>query len=195
MKTIIEKTWLPIFPGFYGTIFEPDEESEVYRINIEREEDGLEPLEPDDFNFDYDSYKYDVCLNATEYVEDQLITLGIVKSIKFEELYSPREYNFSNDSINISVELILENLSKYINSNFDNFMAYIEEKYKSYDGFESSYSNNGYDWKEDTENFYKYSDTNQLGSILDFILRNENYETEDDMYEYVSKNVCLTIKN
>ena len=42
MKKI--ETYLPLFPGFYGTIFEPYEDSEIDCINEVRKEKGLDEI-------------------------------------------------------------------------------------------------------------------------------------------------------
>jgi hypothetical protein len=202
MKTIIEKTWLPVFPGFYNTAFEPDEESEIDSIDSKRSENNLEPLEFDDLDFDYDSYRNDICVNATEYIEEMLKELGIVKSINFEKLVSPREYNFANDSINIEVELIPEKLAEYVNANFEAFEKYIKDEYSSYDGFMSNYSNDANEWKEETENFSMFGNSHQLGAVLDFVCR-KYYQSKNesdegiviDMYYNASENAYLSVKD
>lgn len=198
MKTIIEKTWLPVFNGFYSTCFEPNEEAEIEYINEEREKNDLPALGWDDMDFNYDLYKHEVCINATEFIEGLLKELGIVNYIKFEKLVSPREYNFSNDSIDIEVELIPSKLSEYINNNFENFEKYIKDNYSCYDGFISHYSNDSKEWKNDTENFSVFSNTHQLGALLDFICKNEFENPSDcviDMFEYVSERVTLEVND
>ena len=55
-------TWLPVFPGFYSTIFGCDSEAdnEIYNINGERGELGLPDIDYDSVNFDYDSYHNEI---------------------------------------------------------------------------------------------------------------------------------------
>jgi hypothetical protein len=203
MKTKIGQTYLPVFPGFYGTYFEPDEANEIDQINTERKLNNLEPLEYQDLDFDYSNYKIDTARECVNFVEDLLSDLKIVKKIKFEKLVSPREYNFENDSIYVEVEFFPENLSKYINEHFDSFKKYIKGNYTSYDGFLSYHSNDADDWREGTENFTEFSDYHKLGSCLEFVCRdyyNENVDESEndvvlDMYDYVSENVNFSVKD
>ena len=44
-KKLSFETYLPVFTGFYGTIFEPDESSEIEGINELRESKGLKPID------------------------------------------------------------------------------------------------------------------------------------------------------
>ena len=100
-KTI--ETYLPLFPGFYNTIFEPYEANEIEYINTERKAKGLEPLEYNDFSFDYDGYYKDVAEKCCEYIENELKELGLITELKYQCVSSPKYYNYSNDSIYIEI--------------------------------------------------------------------------------------------
>jgi hypothetical protein len=187
MKTKIKQTYLPVFPNLYETYIEPDELNEMDQINIKRALNNLEPLDFEDIDFDYEGYKNDVCRGYTNYIEDLLSNLKIVKRIKFEKLVSDRECNFANDSIDAEIEFFPENLSKYINEHFDSFKKYIKDRYNSYDAEE---------WKYETENFTEFSDFHKLGSCLFFVYLNESENNIMlDMYLYVSANVYFGVKN
>jgi len=108
MKTA--NTWCPEFPGFYNTIYEPQEDSEIEHINDIRTEKGLNPAEFDAFDFDYAEYFEAVSLNFVMAVESELIEAGYITAMKHEGLISPKEYNFSNDSINCAVEFTEDNI-------------------------------------------------------------------------------------
>ena len=51
------KTFLPVFPGFYGTIFEPNESDEIDYINEVRQEAGLERVDDYSIEFDHSGYE------------------------------------------------------------------------------------------------------------------------------------------
>jgi hypothetical protein len=192
MKTI--KTWLPIFPGFYNTFYELGEEPELEYIKEQRELIHLAPLPYEAIKWDYDTYHNEVAKNACNYIESVLE--NFVTAIKFEEIRSPKEYNFSNDAINIEVELSEENIiaiKTFLFDNIGNFRKYISETYTSYDGFLSYYNNGANDWLD-------YIDLNlehehKLGAILQFIC----YELENDianvMPEFILMDVCLQASN
>lgn len=185
------ETFLPVFPGFYGTIFEADTESELYSQNQER--DSLLPkLECDDLDFNNSEYENDVVKQCTSFIEDQLKPLGLVTAIRFQSIDRPREYNFLNDSGNIEVDLTNKNIKAikdYIYANRKNYEDYLE-RYKSCSGFISFYGHTFDKWKEYTSNFSDYPKAHYLGSILDFICQNEDFNS-DMMYEYVMQDIYV----
>lgn len=197
MKTKNEhiKTWLPVFPGFYDTIFQADETNEIYSINEALKELNKPIIE--DFNkfvFDYKEYKERVSKECCSYIENELKRLKIVNSITFEKLVSPKEYNFTNDAIYCIIELTNENkknIIKYISENEKLFNEYLSKEYTSYDGFISSYPNYYFGWVELTKNFTDYSNSHILGSILQFICDIEDIN-EENMYDKCEKFLTCT---
>jgi hypothetical protein len=188
------KTWLPIFPGFYGTWYEPNETDEFNYINEQRESIHIAPLPFEAIKWDYAAYYNEVSKNACNYIENVLE--NFVTAIKFEEIRSPKEYNFSNDAINIEVELSEENIiaiKTFLFDNIENFKKHISKTYTSYDGFLSSYSNDAIDWLD-------YIDTNlehkhKLGSILQFICYKLKDNIDEIMPEFTLMDVCLQASN
>ena len=186
MKMQIEKTWLPIFPGFYGTIFEADESSEIQALNDERESNGLAPLtwnEYDQIGFNYADYQNEVGKCCTAVVCDELVSLGFINSYEYEAIDSPKEYNFRNDNINISVgynKTNAKNLYKFVKANIESFTAHVKKHCSSYDGFISFHSNLASDWLEDTNNFQNFGDTYKLGFVLEWALISNLSEFRDN---------------
>lgn len=188
MKLLTVKTWLPLFSGYYGTIWETDanEQNEIDWINEERERKGLQPIEWDDCRFDYKNYYEKLSKAVCEYVSDWFIENRYVHKAKYEKLSSPREYNFANDSIHVEYTLTKKNTSvikKYLNSHKEPFSEYVKANYTSYDGFISHYSNDLRDWLD-----CDLADTHKLGAILNFIIINEDQLRETDVYEYLMGN-------
>lgn len=181
MKT---KTYLPVFPGFYSTIFEPDnEEMELDHINEIREEKQLPEITFDNCQWDYKSYFQEVSKSAVNAIEKQLNDVFDTKDIEivFEALISPREYNFGNDSINIEINIEKELILNYLKENMPEFTEHIKEKYTSCSGFISSHSNDAKDWINDIKNEVELD--HKLGATLNFILLNEGYDTEQLYYD------------
>jgi hypothetical protein len=172
MKPI--KTYLPLFSGFYGTLFEPDTSW------FEHENECTY----DDYNFDNSQYELDVVKECINFVAENC---EFIKSIKFESIVSPKTYNFSNDSANVSIELDRVGFKRYLNDNSEALDNYLKDRYTSCSGFWSSYGNSVDLWKEETSNF-KMLDGHYLGSLLNFYFLNESIE-EYDMYSYVSESV------
>lgn len=172
-------SYLPIFSGFYNTIFQADEEMVIEH-----------PYKYDDYDFDYEGYQQDVAKECVKQVEEWLEDFDI--KVKFEELISPREYNFSNDSINVEYALGKDSMKKildYLEENKEAFSEYIKKRYTSRSGFISSYSNDANEWIKDLKD--ESSLHHKLGSVLEFILENEGHD-EHDLYDAISGSVYLS---
>lgn len=190
-----QETWLPIFPGFYNTIFEPDEEPEMNYWNTERAKKGLTELSFDEFEFDYSGYQNDVCEGCVNFIESEL--RNYVTAIHFQSLSSPKEYNFYTDSINIEVELSKDNtktIKQFLSDHLEDFEKYIHDRYTSRDGFISHYNNDSNEWLAEIDDCLSHS--HKLGSILQFILLNEsNDNLMEDMYYSIEANLSITNYN
>jgi len=203
-KTQKVETWLPVFSGFYGTMWdgEGDEERELEYINELREDKNLPPVEWDAVEFDYSGYHKAVVEGVTSYVEAELIKLGMIQSCKLQRIVSPREYNFKNDSGDVEIKLTdknIQTIENYLKTNAEQFSKYLE-RYKSYDGFISFHSHRIENWLAEFQD--AVLDAHKLGSMLEFILKNEDggdFEgngLEWFIYEDLSGNgVTLQAKN
>ena len=148
MKTY--ETWLPDFPGFYESIYSFD------LIDVEwdlfNDPSKVDPKFVDWLtslvynNVDYETYQNDISKEfISVWFEHNKEALPFLKSVEYQQLVSPKEYNFSTDSINIKVNLDLKALVKAFKDS-DKAVDYIKQKYTSYDGFISSYSNDLNEW-------------------------------------------------
>lgn len=140
MKTF--ETFAPLFTGFYGTIFEYDNED--YDIESYNEEHGTN-LNWDDFTWEYEDYHNRVGKAFVNRLESELSQFLPIK-ITFQEISSPKYYNFSNDSINIKVEVNLNQLINLIEDRKEDAAKYFKDKYTSCSGFISFHSNDVDDW-------------------------------------------------
>lgn len=198
------QSWLPYFSGFYNSFWEFDEND--YRmewdyINGIREENGLLPLETCP-NFDIDTEKQ--CKNVGEYycekIEEKLKEYELNMRISFEEMYSPREYNFSTDSINCTYILSKKTYKKLIaiiekyKVDFHNF---IHDRYTSCSGFMSYYSNNGYDWISDLKTYPDMPNseiTHKFGQVINFVIYILECETYNDIdYSNFSQGLDMSL--
>ena len=167
MKRVIE-SYLPIFQGFYGTLFECDSEESML-------EDGKTY---DDYKWNYAEYNQRVATACVSPIEDQLNELGLGITIEFQSLYSPKYYNYSNDSINVAYTLedkSLDKIVEYIQENREAFDTYIKDNCTSYDGFISFYSNDSDVWLDE---YIKREDDDMatvFGHLLEFVLQNEEF--------------------
>jgi len=175
MKTI--ESYLPIFQGFYGTYFAPDCDIQVC------EDEGVLYT---DIVFDYEDYRKRVGIACISSIENYLKHDGFTIKILFDGIYSPKEYNFTNDSINCTYKVSEKDFKKlveYLKSNLKEFKEFLEENYSGYSGFVSFYSTDSKKWlneylKEDSDSF-----TNVFSGILRFYLENEGYTVDDMLSE------------
>lgn len=169
------ETFLPLFPGFCNTRLEPDETNETEYINEQRAENGLLEVNTDDIEWDYKGYREKVARNCCNYVEKVLGEMGLPVKIKFQEIRSPREYNFETDSVNIEITFPVRKLRALFNE--CKCAEYLEEKHKSRSGFISFYPY-GKNWWTKCK-----LDKTTTGCILETILAcHEHTEWEEEAF-------------
>lgn len=176
-------TNLPAFHGYYGSIFDDcDTSGELEYINELRAKKGLNELDNDnDFKYDYDTYYNQSNNSLTECVEDFLKELGIVKSIDFIKLHSPKYYNFTNDVIECKADINVLAVKEYINKYKEDFAIYLENNFKSRDGFQSFYDYDLKVWLNKMKSF-KILDHIEINAILNFICEMEGFDIVDHLY-------------
>ena len=176
------QTFLPVFNGFYNTVFEDILDNATDNvIEYHNETNGTE-LNYDNFDFDFTTIQNEICKDAVSKVEEKLNEIGINCTINFETLFSPREYNFINDSINIEINFKkFSRVIEILEQNFDSFAQYIKDHYTSCSGFISSHSSYASDWMEDLREDAE-NETHKVGAVLDFILQEIEEYKDDDLY-------------
>jgi len=182
-------TWLPVFPGFYGTILDDiidcQEEQDLDYIAEDYADKELAEAMKEHFyasQAQSDSYHEStkfIAMKCVELIEDKLKELGFVTKVEFETLSSPKEYNFANDSINIDVVFSPENVAKikaFIKENYEAWTKYLKENYTSCSGFWSSHDNypDSNEWELDTA----LNDSHNAGSVLEFLCRLNEIDVE-----------------
>lgn len=147
------------FLGFYET---------VHDNAIDRAIEGLFEDDNGDcnsglINHFYSSYCIDSEKVRTEYAKDYVQAFAIATKLQltFDELNSPKEYNFQSDRI--FVDITPESVSKlFATVDKEVLRQRIKEEYTSRSGFISYYSPDLNDWPEDITKW----DHNQVGSLI-----------------------------
>ena len=184
-------TWLPIFSGTYGTIWECSmDEYEMDWINEQRETKGFPAVEWDQIEFDYVQYYKDMSEMIVNEVENEL--KNFVYSIEFQKMESPREYNFVNASIHCTIKPRYKAIKQYIKDHFTAWNKYLQDNYTSCDGFISFHDN--FAESEEWKMTKALKDLHGLGAVLNFIAINEEIE-EMDMFDNVQGNISINVKN
>ena len=182
MEAIRTQSYLPVFTGFYGSFFEDylDHLEEMEYEYLAENSDEAQHLE-----FDYKQYYKDCSYEMMYKVCELLTDLDLIDNYYFVKLQSPKEYNFANDTIIVDYVLTDRNafnIKTYLLNNYSAFKRYIKDNYTSYDGFMSYHSNNAEEWLQLLPECL--NDEHKLGSILNFILENEEI-SEHDLFERI----------
>ena len=190
MKTI--KTFLPVFTGFAYTLFEDIIDSEVDYIL-----EGEETYTTDNVEFDYKTFKDDISKQCVGVFEDAFNRDMHTKlSVSFESLFSPKFYNFENDSINVTISLSRNDFDTVISAIKENkteISEQLKEKYSSRDGFSSFHSTDLDEWIEDlTLEFENEEDcSHKWGAILEILCDVLDIIDEEEMVDKVRGNCSL----
>ena len=176
------QTFLPVFNGFYNTLFEDILDNATDNAIEWYNEDNKNSLNYDNFDFDFITLQNEICKDAVSKIEEKLNEIGINCSIKYDTLISPREYNFSNDSINIEINFKkFSRVIEILEQNYNSFSQYTKEHYTSRDGFISNYSSYASDWMEDLREDAE-NEAHKVGAVLDFILQEVEEYKDENLY-------------
>ena len=205
-------TWLPCFPGFYNTLFEPQFDSELDYLKREADDPLADDVDEGDLLCGWDNRGYEravigcICDRLPGYFPRES---GILKC-SVQRVVNPKEYNFANDSADVGIEIDMAMfapwLRAYLGSHAQQWEQHIKRHYTSYDGFCSFYSSFVGDWNEavehmlngtepkDRNNFYSRRFIGQdhlLGRVLEFVLETERAKkTDEPMYVRMYYDVC-----
>lgn len=180
------ETYAPLFAGFYGTIYEYNNED--FDIESYNEENNTN-LNYDDFEWDYSDYRERIAKRFVSEIESELNMYFPIK-ITYQNIQSPKYYNFTNDSINISVEVDLNKLIDLIKENNNEAEKYFLDNYTSRDGFISFHSNDINDWIN-----IKYileDDKHRVGAIIDCLA--SIFINIEDINSYVLEETYINFK-
>lgn len=190
-EKIITGSWLPVFPGFYGTFFDGENmyESEIDYINERVEPEGLAKAMIDNLynskagNQLWKDYEESIAKQCVTIIASELVP-EFVESIEFEAISSPREYNFRNDSIIVKYTFSAANLQAirhFISEHYLQWQTYLKETYTSYDGFISHHANNpgAEEWFADNA----LRDRHNAGAVMEFICGEKEITSETLYYD------------
>ena len=203
-------TWLPVFPGFYNTIFEAQFDQELEYLN----DQGELPDSADEgdllYGWDNGGYERAVVRSICDHMPSYFPPEAGILHCRFEKVASPKEYNFVNDSANVTFEVDMAKFApwvrEYLKNNAKDWEDCIHRHYRSRDGFCSFYSDDVDDWNQAVEDMLTGTESEPepriygrevigeqhlLGRLLDFILRNEREEPDMRMYYDISDHVYV----
>lgn len=183
------ETWLPVFSGFYSNSYwEENLDNEAEYFEDEYGYKGEQGYDGELWRFfDYKKWQDDIVKSFCDVLTEKLSEF--VKSIIFQKVVSPREYNFTNDAGDVIIIANIKAIRDYIYANRSAYEKYLEDTYTGYDGFIPSYHNFFEAWVNYTHDFTDYSDNGHyLGSVLQFIA-SQHELTEGELYEQVKEGI------
>lgn len=199
-----QKSYLPIFTGFYNGIFSTNYmlENAIDMYNNDNDTDYTY------IDYNSEEFKKDFGKIATEKVQDALTSIlksnkEYIFNLEFESVWSPNTYNYATDEIQITANFddnFIEIVKEYLTNNKENFSSYLERRYGdglrgcTYWMFNESKEPNF--WIKELSNVQGWKENKiDFSAVLDFILKNENYndyslyceisDTGFDLYNYL----------
>ena len=180
------ETFLPLFSGFYESHWSNQDDwmnNEFERINEIRNEKGLKPIEFNEIEWDWDNFYRDIsvsmCDTVSWFIED---ACGLANKITFQEVRSPSEYNFRDDSINCIIKFSPIQFYRLISKHKEKINELLQKRYTSREGFISFYANSLQGWRDNYKHGYLDLD-HAIGALLGFMLEiegiRESYCYED----------------
>lgn len=186
------ETTCPQFPGIYGTDFEPNFNS---HFSSESDEFGVD-VGYDYIDWDSKAYIKSVAEHYVGEIETELVKEGYISSMTFQEVWSPREYNFRNDIIKVVTEITEDNRQKiieWVRANREVFDEEIKERFTAREASPSYYSNNGDEWFEMLVNDeFDDDDDVQYTFILEVIIKEDELKDDDSIRDNWQGNNSLT---
>jgi hypothetical protein len=170
------ESYISSFPGFYGSQFESDQAEEMVLDNED------EKIDYNNVEFDYEEYRNRVAIAVIGAIENYLKHEGFEISIDFDEVYSPREYNFGNDIINCTYsvsKIDFNKLKEYIIENENDFKTFLEDNFSSFDRFISYFETEPKTWLNEYLNEQSNKFQRAFAEILRFYLENEGFTVDD----------------
>lgn len=166
MEILLNSNVLPILSvGMYESHLDARYVFDDARMN-EEFENGESPYNSEQFwdNFDNDAYVAHVQKRAKRFYDDEYTHEGISVTLECGEIYSPREYNFATDQIELTVTFDKNKIKKFAKDNKDAFSDFLKENYSSYDGFCSFTANRFDEWLV----AYCANEAQEIGAALTF---------------------------
>lgn len=189
---------LDFFVGFYESfLYDSDTAYYAEKNTAEYYNEccGRDVVDMNDLEVDYRAYTKDV-VEAIVDVYPQFMPDGLVESIKFRNMWSPREYNYATDEIYVKAKLSKtwrSQMRAFMKENAEWLRDRIFKDWTSYDGFISFMDNNLNDWYY---HIFTEMDERYIGSMITYMMIVQGKENgEDDLAYRIScyalEDICM----
>lgn len=182
---------LPFFAGFYESVYE-NSDTEYWLIDEEvcwyKDNKDMD-VSPDDFEMDYSARRKAICERFCEVIKNY--TPDFVNSVTFDELVSPKYYNFETDRIYANIELEdgwEDKIKEFIDTNKEWLRPIIKEEWSDRDGFWSYMSNDVDEWEN---KIIVEDDARYLGTMIRYMMM---HDFKEDSYDCISLVECIEME-
>lgn len=188
---------LPLFTGFYESIFDPA--NSIYEQEYEylttkegmTDEEVTARLREWNYRAAYIAISKDIAEGFAELMHDHFPELEL--KVSFVELISPIEYNFETDKIVVDLEFKTDELLKLVLKHECGLQDFIEAQFTPRSGFQPYYSNKLQDWKDDIKALEEL-DTVQIWTLFSALCEAEGLDDET-LYDQVQDRIDETFCN
>ena len=163
-----------IFEGFYESLLWSSDSESNWNYN-----ECSEARNPDRYVdhevADWKGYTNKVCEEITEEIAGLIVDNEMITRCEYESLWSPREYNFTTDKLNLILDIDLDMLKGELIGNAEyrrEFDRYLNRKYTSCSGFISFVENN-------VDGYFKESVDEYPDVMVDYWILTKIYDTSD----------------
>lgn len=187
---------LPFFAGFYDSALLNDdmiyyELNDEEALNAHRETLGDDSLTSDDLEINIAQYKEDCARTFCYCLEGYLPSF--VKSVIFDKVKSPKEYNFETDSVYATIifdDGWRDEIVKFLEEYKFPMGEIIKEDWSDRDGFISFLPNDIEDWIREFKEEKKPNEL-MVSEMLGYMTIDENPRIEDELVEDVLTDIDL----
>ncbi len=156
----------------YNTILDPD------NISIEENLDYFCTSNKNSlYTFNFDKYKEKILEAISEILPKKIELSGIEIEFSLGNIYSPNEYNFKKDNVEIIVTLDVDKLYDIVKDD-EAFDSFLNKEYSSYDGFMSFNPNSLKDWNNEND------DDRKASTAINYLLQKNNFHKIDEYEIY-----------
>lgn len=166
---------LPIFSGFYESIFELDMDYVQDSLNEDLEE-GLikEAIDIWELDIDHRGFELEVSKACVAVISGWLIEIGIIEEpLSYVETTYPEYYNYSTNRIIVDGYFNLDKVRVLLEANKEAFASYLKRHYTSRDGFISYIDTNVNHWLSDSASWdtdNSYGERLDVGVAVEFLV-------------------------
>ena len=179
---------LDIFQGYYGSLlYSPDMEIDYNNMAYNDTEDEVE------YELDFKGYTEEMNRHITDKIMEYGVNKedGIIKSMTYKSMWSPKHYNFTTDKLELEVEVDMDKLKSWVEVHKVGFDKYLYRFYTPCSGWIPFVANNYDEYVEEDRHhdvmvdYYLLTNIFNSDDFLDMDINDTDYM--QDIIEQVNE--------